>query len=200
VERNKGATLKIVYPREAVENMANSLNIAYDAAPNYTLTHLMPTLKAYFESYDRNHTPASAVYKNTFDGEGKLLSTSVISRYSGKVFFDFNFTGYATDGQPTNGCYTVYNANGLNGALQNFTTSVFDLELSYDANKNLATFTELRDEQAFQSNQFSSFDEDNRPLYYFSDLAEDDVNIKFTVALSFTYENRLIKKVQQKLF
>ncbi|MFD0796204.1 hypothetical protein ACFQZJ_01930 [Maribacter chungangensis] len=193
VAQNEGTALKIVYPGEAAENMAGALNIEYTASPNYTLTHFMPTLKAYFQSYDRNHTPASAVYKNTFDEEGKLLSTSIISRFSGKVFYDFTFSAYATNGQPTNGSYTQYNAASLNGGSFGFQTSMLDIELTYNADNQLATFTELRDGQRFNTNQFTAFDEENRPLAYFRDLAENDSDVTFTISLSFTYENGLIK-------
>lgn len=193
VAQNEGTALQIIYPGEATENMANALNMEYNAPDNYTLSHLMPTLKAFLQSADRGHTPASAVYKNTFDVEGKLVSTSIISRFSGKVFYDFNFTGYAVDGQPTNGNYTIYNASGLNGGSLGFPTRELDLELTYDANHHLATFTELSNGQALDTNQFTVFDEENRPLAYFRDLAENDPNVTFTISLSFTYENGLIK-------
>jgi hypothetical protein len=200
VAQNDGTSLKIIYPGEAAENMASALNIEYTAPPNYTLTHLMPTLKAYFQSFDRGHTPASAVYKNIFDEEGKVLSTSIISRFSGKVFYDFTFTGYAADGQPTSGNYTGYNAASLGGGNFSFPTTNLDIELTYNADSQLATFTELRDGQRFNSNQFTSFDEDNRPLSYFRDLEADDPNITFTITLSFTYEDGLIKTSSRDYF
>lgn len=199
VAQNQGTALQIVYPGQAAENMAAALNISYDAPPNFAISHFMPTLKAFFQGYYKNHTPASAVYKSTFDSEGKLLSIDVISRYSGNQLFSFVFSGYAADGQPSIGVYTTYNANSRFGSSSSNSTFDYGLELSYDQDHRLVEFGELFNGQMSNLTEFTAFDEDNRPLSYFRDVAQEGVD-EFVITIDATYENGLINTSRRNYY
>lgn len=200
VSQNQGTALQIVYPGQAAENMAAALNIMYDAPPNFTISHLMPALKALFEGYFKNHTPASAVYKSTFNTEGKLINMDIISRYSGNILYGFTFSGHGTDRQPTTGMYTSYNANSRLGSSISFATNDLGLELAYDQDHRLIEFGESVNGQVVNLTEFTVFDPDNRPLSYFRDVAQEGVDETFVITIDATYENGLINTSSRNFY
>ncbi len=200
VAQNQGPALQIVYPGQAADNMAAALNIDYDAPPNFAISHLMPALKAFFQGYYKQHTPASAVYKNTFDVEGRLISTDIISRFSGNMLYSFRFSGYADDGQPVTGTYTSFNANSRFGSAVLNASFEYGLELGYDEDHRLTEFGELFNGQMSNLTQFTTFDEDNRPLSYFRDLSQEGEDLEFTITIDATYENGLINTSRRNFY
>ena len=199
VAQSQGSALEIVYPGQAAENMAGTLGIDYTAPPNYTLSHLMPTLKAFFQGYYKNHTPASAVYKSTFNTEGRLVALDIISRYSGNMLYSFQFSGYANDGQPAIGKYTSYNGNSRFGGFVSNASFDYDLELAYDQDHRLIEFGELFNGEMRNKTEFTAYDEDNRPLSYFRDLAQEG-DVAFVITIDATYENGLIKTSRRNFY
>jgi hypothetical protein len=200
VAQNQGPALQIVYPGQAADNMAVALNIDYDAPPNFAISHLIPALKAFFQGYYKQHTPASAVYKNTFDVEGRLISTDIISRFSGNMLYSFRFSGYADDDQPAIGTYTSFNSNSRFGSSVLNASFEYELELSYDEDHRLKKFGELFNGQMANFTEFTSFDEDNRPLSYFRDLTQESFDKSFVISIDATYENGLINTSRRNFY
>lgn len=193
VVQNAGVELDLVYPSDAANNMANSLGITYVAPRNMSLTHLIPTLKTYFQTSDRGHTPSSALYKNTFDNEGNLTSIDILSRYSGKTFFGLTFNSYNINGLPQNGALTIYSANSLSGAYPRFSETTYEIALTYNQDDQPSSLALINSNGInIQTEQFTEFDDENRPLSFFRDLAADKPNEDFTISWSFTYQNGLI--------
>lgn len=192
VIQNTGVELEIVYPSEAAESMGESLGIPYDAPENLVLTYLIPTLKTFFENWDNNYTSTSSLYKTTYDANGNLTMIDVLSRYSGKQFFKMDMMTLNASGLPENCALTNYAKNRLTGSfgLPEFTNQV---ELQYNAQNQVSSLAFVGDDgNFFNKNQFTSHDENNRPLAYFRDLAPDNPNREFTISWDFTYENNLI--------
>lgn len=204
VIQNTGVELSIVYPGEAANAMASSLEIGYDAPENFSLTSFLPTLKVYLENWDQNYTLPTAVYKNSFDEMGNLMAVEVIAKYSGKKFFDFTFNAHNEQGLPTNGQWTSYWANGLYGAFPDNTEFTNEIALTYNMDNQISTLSLLYEDGAMITRQFTSYDENNRPLAYFTDFAPDDPNRDFTVNWDFTFDedgriataNRLFSSLQ----
>lgn len=193
VVQNTSAEIAIVYPNNAANNMANSLGIDFEAPENLSLTHLLPGLKTYYETWSQNYTPTSAIYKSTFDEQGNLTTLDVLSRYSGKNFFSFVFTSHNENGLPVDAMVTNYAANGLKGGNPRFAEPTNNVTLAYNQENQLGSMSVIGDDGSIlRFNQFTAHDEDNRPLSFFRDLAADNPDQDFTISWNFTYENGLI--------
>ena len=193
VVQNAGVELKLVYPSDAANKMANSLGIAYEAPENLSLTHLIPALKTYFQTWDRGFTPPSAVYRNTFDAAGNLMSIDILSRYSSKIFYSLGFNSYNEKGMPQNGTLTTYNSNSLTGAYPTNTEFSHDINFAYneDDQLNLLSFLDVSGANGL-TEVFTQYDDKNRPLSFFKDFGVNDSNRDLTITWNFTYENGLI--------
>lgn len=192
VIQNTGIELSIVYPGEAAENLGETLGITYEAPENLVLTYLIPTFKTFFETWDNNYTSTSAIYKTTFDANGDIIALDVLSRYSGKQFFKMDMMTLNALGLPENLMLTTYANNRLTGS---FGDSEFtnQMVLQYNAQNQVGSLGFVGDDGSiFNENQFTSYDQNNKPLSFFRDLAPDDPNRDFTISWEFTYENDLI--------
>ena len=201
---NAGVDLSIVYPGDAANAMAGSLGISYEAPENFSLTSFIPTLKVYLESWDQGYTPPTALYKSTFDEMGNLMAIEVLSKYSGKKFFDFNFDAHTGQGLPTNGQWTRYWTNSLYGAFPSNLEFSSGIALTYNVDNQINTLDVLFDNARMNTEQFTAYDENNRPLAFFRDLAADNPDENFTITWNFTFDdegqiataNRLFERLQ----
>lgn len=193
-----GAQLEIVYPEEATNALANNFDIDFVAPENFSFNSFVPTIKAYLETWEQNYTLPTAVYKTTFDDMGNLVALAIISRYSGKIFHEFAFSSHLDDGLPTNGSWSNYFVNSLNGANPNNTVLTSDIAFTYNMDHQVETFDILFTNGGLRSEQFTAYDENNRPLAYFRDIAPDDPNRDFTISwdLTFDAEGRIATAVR----
>ena len=190
VIQNTGVELSIVYPGDAANAMASSLEIGYQAPENFSLTSFLPTLKVYLENWDQNYTLPTALYKNSFDEMGNLMAVEVIAKYSGKKFFDFTFSAHNDQGLPTNGQWKSYPGNSLFGSFPGNTEQNTEIAFTYNMDNQINTFDLLFEGGVMKIEQFTSYDENNRPLAYFRDLAPDDPNQEFTISWTFTFDEK----------
>ncbi|WP_405379862.1 hypothetical protein [Maribacter sp. LLG6340-A2] len=97
ISKQTGKVFNIVYPEDAAVNMANALDLAYTPVENVALTHVLPTLESLYAA----QIPPSAVYRNTFDESGLLVSTDIMLRYSGRMLMELNYQNHNETGLPT---------------------------------------------------------------------------------------------------
>lgn len=201
VAQNSSLELQVVYPAQAANAMASSLGITYEAPENLVITHLLPALKTYFETWDANYTSSVAMYRTTFDGQGNLVALDIISRYSGKVFYTMDFSSFLANGLPETGQITEFASNSLVGATPRFAQFTNAIAFTYNQDDQLASlgFVDANG-FAFNTNQFTAHDDENRPLEYFRDLAADNPDRDFTISWSFTYENGVIATARRVFF
>lgn len=192
VVQNTGVEIEVVYPFEAANAMATSLELDYEAPENLAITNLLPTIEVYLENYNQNYIPASAVYKNTFGDQGNLTSIEVLSRYSGKLFFRFTFDSHTMEGLPLTGTAVRFNDNDLFGAFPGDLELENQIEMTYNQDHQLSTYTTLIDGQLINTDQFTAYNEGNQPLSFFRDLGTNNPNLEFTITWNFTFEDGLI--------
>lgn len=197
VVQNTDVEIELVYPIEAAEVMAASLNLDFEAPENPALTSLIPTLRVYLESYEQNYTPASALYKNTFDTQGNLTSIEVLSRYSGKMFYRFAFDSHSMEALPLSGTFTRFNQNGLLGALPNNLEFENQISMGYNQDNQLSTLVYFSGGEPVRTEMFTSYNDANQPLSYFRDLGVDNSNLEFTITWTFTFEDGFIATAQR---
>ncbi|SNR26824.1 Antitoxin component YwqK of the YwqJK toxin-antitoxin module [Maribacter sedimenticola] len=97
ISKQTGKMFNIVYPEQAAENMANALDMEYTPVPNLSLSQLLPLLQSLYAA----QIPPSAVYKNTMDENGLLVSTAITLRYSGRVVRELQYQNHNEKGLPT---------------------------------------------------------------------------------------------------
>lgn len=87
--------LIVVLPEQAAVEMALGLGINYMVA-NYTQTHLLSFLDAFFSK-----SPKALLIKHVFDEAGKIISSEVSYRYSGRKIATYNYSDYQNNLLPT---------------------------------------------------------------------------------------------------
>ncbi|MEO9480924.1 MAG: hypothetical protein ABJO28_10105 [Maribacter dokdonensis] len=164
VSQLTGAYLEIVYPETAAANMATALGLEYTPQENLALTHLLPLLESLYAS----DVPKSAVYKNVFNVDGSLLSTTIILRYSGRVLNELTFSAYNEVGLPVK-FTNSYVSQKLLGDIAFYPISSYShsFHLVYNLNNQVEQL--VFDNGATNSErlfQISEWNEENKALSY----------------------------------
>jgi hypothetical protein len=167
VSRQTGYFLKVVYPEMAAINMATALDIEYTAQENLALSHLLP----FIESLYAADIPKSAVFKNTFNEDGTLLSTSIILRYSGRVLYDFNFSNYNNVGLPTTATSMIKSPNLLGGSWSYpVTQEMSDYSIQYNGEHQVEKVTLNNTQESSESSEsfivVSEWNDENKAVTY----------------------------------
>lgn len=185
VLQNTGLNLEIVYPAQAATQMAANLGIDYEATVNYTTTALIPTIKAFLETWENDYVFTTAQYKTNFNANGNLVALTVRSTYGNKVFFEFNFTSHNEQGLPTNGQMVIYNTSSLDGAFPGWEIIENEVTFKYNAQQQLAEMTYL-----FNNFYFTAYNQDNQPTQFYEDISNE--NRQGSITYDLTYQNGLI--------
>lgn len=171
VSQQTGAYLEIVYPEIAAANMATALELEYTAQENLALTHLLPLLESLYAS----DVPKSAVYKNVFNEDGSLLSTTIILRYSGRVLNELTFSGYNEVGLPVK-FTNSYVSQKLLGDIDFYPISTYSqsFDLVYNSINQVEQL--VLDNGATNSErlfQISEWNEENKALSFIESFAQE---------------------------
>ncbi|WP_036151473.1 hypothetical protein [Maribacter forsetii] len=195
VSQQTGAYLEIVYPEIAAANMATALELEYTPQENLALSHLLP----FFESYYAADVPSSAVYKNSFNTDGILISTQVIYRYSGRVSMEFNFSGFNENGLPSQFSRSAISPVLLGGSFNSpVNTQISEFSLSYNSSNQVERIVyenSLNDGEQYIL--VSEWSEENRPILYQDIYVEDIDAYKVTTTILNAFnEGKLISRTR----
>ena len=95
VSQKTETELLVVLPEQAAVNMSIALGIDY-MVENHTQTELIPFLNTFFSK-----SPKALIVKHEFDGEGKIITTEVSYRYSGRKIATYEYGEYLNNGLPS---------------------------------------------------------------------------------------------------
>ncbi|APQ17646.1 toxin-antitoxin system YwqK family antitoxin [Maribacter hydrothermalis] len=169
-----GSYLEIVYPETAAVNMAAALELEYTPQENLALTHLLPLLESLYAA----DVPKSAVYKNSFNADGTLLSMAIILRYSGRVLHELTFSNYNEVGLPLKFTKSDLSPKLLAGIYSypvNTYSNSFDI--GYNSLNQIEQITfEPGSTNSQHIFQFTEWNEVNKGLIYIESIT-DEANI-----------------------
>ena len=192
ISQNGGGNLNVVYPETAAMNMAMSLGEEISLEPNYTVSHFMPFLKSFFESSYYSNMPASAVHVHNFDLEGKLISTDIVLRYSGRTVYSLVYDAHAENGLPNKGSLT-YNYADLPmgfGASPPSNPITYRIEMTYNAENHVEVMNNLYEGSIVPDPiAFTAYDDANRPLTWSRDFTSEDGSNNSITTYNVTYTN-----------
>lgn len=186
VASQTGLDLDLVYPNEAAEHLAASLQIDFDAEPDYVQSHFIPTYRSTKEIWEGGFISPTVVYKSSYDSDGRIQSIEVISKYSGNPLMSILVLAHAEDGQPSSISETIFREFGKTGTYAGFTPIPFEYTVEYDEAHHIA---QLKNDNGVQT-VFSGYTEGNRPM----SIVRETTNASFetTVSNEITYENGLV--------
>lgn len=189
LSQNLGLALEVVYPSEAAESMANSLEIEFTAPENFILTHFLPAMRGFYAT----QTPPSTVYRNSFDNTGSLMQTEIVLRYSGRVVRTFSYSGHGNDGQPSIISYPWEGGLFVDmGRTPPLLSNTVSYTITYDGDHYINKIT--RTDIDFVSEYlFNSFDESNRPLQWDNMNTSADGIHNYTYSYQAVYEDDRVK-------
>lgn len=194
VSKQTGKILNIVYPEHATINMATSLELEYTPKEQLWLSHLLPTV----ESYYAHEVPKSAVYKNTFDADDKIVSTTIMLRYSGSVLYEITYGGHNDVNLPTtltlNRKRHSLLDNGWSYPMRDF---LFYYTLSYNTNNQLQQITEIDNPDVLESSYTITAWNDQNQILSYNHNGVDYLNIRndtYEYANEYDTEGKLTKQ------
>lgn len=188
--QNGGAYLKTVYPSIAARHMADSLEEPFEAEADLAVSHFLPFLESVFSSRMFHRLPPSTVFAHTFDESGKLSSTEIVSRYSGRVLYMFTYGDYSPEGLPTTG-QVVYNVAELPqtfGYRAPVSDTTISFDLVYDAEYHVVEMNRFYNGSDYnQPIVFTAYDEARRPLVWSEIFQTDDFVLRNRTDYTITY-------------
>ncbi|WP_405411009.1 hypothetical protein [Maribacter sp. Asnod1-A12] len=171
VSQQTGAYLEIVYPETATVNMAAALEFEYTEQENLALTHLLPLLESLYAA----DVPKSAVYKNSFNADGTLLSTNIVLRYSGRILHELTFSNYNNLGLPSTLTKIDVSPRLLGGTygypISSYSNSFDLIYNSTNQIEQLVYRNSASDTQHFI--QISEWNEENKALSYVENITQE---------------------------